>query len=47
MEDLKRWKNEIKGIYRDIKNERIDQEAEVNYVILYNPDKKYIKFEVE
>ena len=26
---------------------RIHQEAEVNYVIVYNPDKKYIKFKEE
>ena len=37
----------LKEFIEILQHESIDQESEVNYEILYNPDKKYIKFEVE
>ena len=37
----------LKEFIEILQDESIDQESEVNYAILYNPDKKYIKFEVE
>ncbi|MCO4577926.1 hypothetical protein Si071_01428 [Streptococcus infantarius subsp. infantarius] len=37
----------LKEFIEILKNEGIDQEAEVNYVIVYNPYKNYIRFEVE
>ena len=37
----------LKEFIEILQDESIDQESEVNYAIVYNPDKKYIKFEVE
>ena len=37
----------LKEFIETLQDESIDQESEVNYVILYNPNEKYIKFEVE
>ena len=36
----------LKEFIEKLQDESIDQESEVNYEILYNNDKKYIKFEV-
>ena len=36
----------LKEFIEILQDESIDQESEVNYEILYNNDKKYIKFEV-
>ena len=37
----------LKEFIEILQDESLDKESDVNYVILYNPDKKYIKFEVE
>ena len=37
----------LKEFIEILQDESIDQESEVNYEILYNSNKKYIKFEVE
>ena len=37
----------LKEFIKILQDESIDQESDVNYVIVYNPDKKYIKFEEE
>lgn len=37
----------LKEFIEILQDESIDQESDVNYVILYNPNKKYIKFEAE
>ena len=37
----------LKEFIEILQDESIGQEPEVNYAILYNPDKKYIKFKVE
>lgn len=37
----------LKEFIEILQDESIDRESEVNYVIVYNPDKKYIRFELE
>ena len=37
----------LKEFIEILQDESIDRESEVNCVILYNPDKKYIRFELE
>ena len=37
----------LKEFIEILQDESFDKESDVNYVILYNPDKKYIKFEAE
>ena len=37
----------LKEFIEILQDESIDQESEVNYVIVYNPNKKYIRFEEE
>ena len=37
----------LKEFIKILQDESIDQESDVNYVILYNPNNKYIKFEAE
>lgn len=37
----------LKEFIEILQDESIDQESDVNYVIIYNPNKKYIKFEAE
>ena len=37
----------LKEFIEILQDESFDQESEVNYAIVYNPVKKYIKFEEE
>ena len=37
----------LKEFIEILQDESFDQESEVNYAIVYNPDKKYIRFEEE
>ena len=37
----------LKEFIEILQDESIHQESDVNYVIIYNPNKKYIKFEAE
>ena len=37
----------LKEFIEILQDESIDRESEVNYVIVYNSDKKYIRFELE
>lgn len=37
----------LKEFIEILQDESIDKESDVDYVIVYNPNKKYIKFEAE